>query len=83
MKKTIYVIVALAAIVILVKLIIPIFIKDNFEENAEQATENWKNEHATKIESTEIKVDDLSIEEYVTIDEAVPADDYVEYRIIN
>ena len=79
MKKIIYVLIAVVALFVLVKLVTPIFIKDNFEENAEQATENWKNESVTKI-----KVEnDISIDEYIIVEEAVQADDYVEYKIIN
>ena len=79
MKKIIYVLIAVVALFVLAKLVTPIFIKDNSEENAEQATENWKNESVTKI-----KVEnDISIDEYIIVEEAVQADDYVEYKIIN
>lgn len=78
MKKIVYVLIAIVAVFILVKLITPLFIKDKFNDNADEAIENWK------IEQSDVKIENVvSIDEYVTVEEAVPADDSVEYRIIN
>ena len=78
MKKIVCVLIAIVAVVILVKLVTGLFIKDKFNDNADEAIENWK------IEQSDVKIENVvSIDEYVTVEEAVPADDSVEYRIIN
>ena len=79
MKKVIYILIALVVIFILLKLVTSLFIKNDFNDSAEQAIENWKNESATKIKTENI----ISVDEYVTVEEAIQANKNVEYKIIN